>query len=103
MQEIETKYSCDCCGTTLKKVDYRRNDGSFQTEFFDNGEHQICFSCLGKYVYVKERKELFENSQVLKKEIKKILKPLDNLHMENISLIDITTNKRQTNIFDFIS
>lgn len=50
MKKIIQKESvvCDCCETPLHRRDAFLNDGSYQGDYVDYGDVQICFSCMGK-------------------------------------------------------
>ena len=39
---------CDCCGEVLRKRNAFYNDGSYQNDYLEKEDLDICFSCVGK-------------------------------------------------------
>lgn len=80
MIKTSSEYICDCCLSKLYKKELVSNNGKFQEDFVQIDTSIICFSCLGKYMYVKsiKNKQSKKDLENIILETRKILDPIGN-------------------------
>lgn len=64
MKQKKELLICDCCGKELYKREVYKNDGSYQKDFIEIEDKEVCFNCGGKIleIFFLDQKEKIKES-----------------------------------------